>query len=262
MLKELNDHHETILTHSEKSTSNSTVRFYKCSSTGRILAEKKVSSTAIPQQVLIREAKALQHLHGTIAPAFVELKQQGEDLILVMEKIDGQLLSDWLAHSPEYPDQKSELAKQLISTIGQLHQMEIAHLDLAPNNILLSSKGQHGLILFDFSYCAFAEELPFIRPANSFAGHINYAAPEQLGLGGNVISKASDLYALGLILAEIFGFKDHIQQTYEAAIAFRNKALDLNPVPEEWRQLIGQLLTFDASDRAKRLKRSDYSIWL
>ncbi|WP_280139077.1 protein kinase [Pseudovibrio sp. POLY-S9] len=234
-----------------KNTSTSTVRFYKCPSTNRMLAEKTLVSPSAPQQLFFREAKALQRLSGTIAPKFVELKAEDGNIKLIMELVEGQTLADKMSKALLSSKESIQLCKQLVLTINHLHNAGIAHLDLAPNNIMLSNQGEHGLVTLDFAYCAFTDELPFIRPRSSFAGHLNYAAPEQLGLGTDQISEKTDLYALGLIIREMFGYRDHIKDTYEAAIAFRQSNPDLRKLPSDWRQMVTQLLKFVPDERVR-----------
>ncbi|EEA96496.1 putative protein kinase domain protein [Pseudovibrio sp. JE062] len=224
-----------------------------------MLAEKKLISKTAPQQLLMREAKALQQLAGSIAPTFVELKEEGGEISLIMEKIEGETLSHVLKEASLSSGEMARLCSCLIKTINQLYKNGVAHLDLAPNNILLSNQSAYGIVLLDFAYCAFAEELPFMRPRSSFAGHLNYAAPEQLGLGSNMISDKADLYALGLIIREIFGYQDHVKDNYDDAIEFRRCSLDLLKLPPDWRQMVTQLLKFAPDERVRILTHSDYS---
>ncbi len=242
-----------------KNTSTSTVRFYKCPSTNRMLAEKTLISPSAPQQLFFREAKALQRLSGTIAPKFVALKAEDGNIKLIMELVEGQTLAEKMSKALLSSKECVQLCKQLVLTINHLHNAGIAHLDLAPNNIMLSNQGEHGLVILDFAYCAFADELPFIRPRSSFTGHLNYAAPEQLGLGTDQITEKADLYALGLIIREMFGNRDHIKDTYEAAIAFRQSNPDLRKLPPDRRQMVTQLLKFVPEERVRILTHSDYS---
>ncbi|WP_256378182.1 protein kinase [Pseudovibrio sp. FO-BEG1] len=242
-----------------KRTSTSTVRFYKCPRSNRMLAEKKLISKTAPQQLLMREGKALQHLSGSIAPTFIELKEEEGELSLIMEKVEGETLSRVLNETTLSSDELANLCRSLIKTINQLHSSGIAHLDLAPNNIILSNQSAYGIVLLDFAYCAFAEELPFMRPRSSFAGHLNYAAPEQLGLGSNMISDKVDLYALGLIIREVFGYQDHVKDNYNDAIEFRRCSSDHSKLPPDWLQMVTQLLKFPPGERVRILTHSDYS---
>ncbi|MGH0003374.1 protein kinase domain-containing protein [Pseudovibrio ascidiaceicola] len=224
-----------------------------------MLAEKTLISPSAPQQLLFREAKALKRLSGAIAPNLVELKTEGGNIKLIMELVKGETLADRISKASLSLKECAQLCKQLVLTVNHLHNFGIAHLDLAPNNIMLSNQGVHGVVALDFGYCAFSDELPFMRPHSSFAGHLNYAAPEQLGLGTDQITEKTDLYALGLIIREMFGYRDHIMDTYEAAIAFRQSDPDLNKLPPDWRQMVTQLLRFVPEERVRILTHTDYS---
>ncbi len=225
-----------------------------------MLAEKILISSSAPQQLLFREGKALQHLSGTVAPNFVELKTENGSIKLTMELVEGQTLNEWLNKTSLSSEECVQLCKQLVLTVNHLHNLGVAHLDLAPTNIMKSNRGEYGLVLLDFAHCAFAEELPFIRPRSSFAGHLSYAAPEQLGLGTDKITVKTDLYALALIIREMFGYRDHITRTYEASIAFRRSEPDLSKLPPDWRQNVTRLLKFVPEERIRILTHSDYRI--
>ena len=166
-----------------------------------------------------------------------------------MEYVGDQALSDILMKSSENmfdPIQKSE---QLIKTVKLLHSHRIAHLDLAPDNILISPQKQYGLAVIDFSFCAFHEELPFLRPLHSFAGHLNYASPEQLGLGTQNISYGADLYSLGLIIRELFGAQDHKTRNIADARDSRSRSFSVKMVASHLGWVTEGLLNPDSSVR-------------
>ncbi|WP_017716414.1 serine/threonine-protein kinase [Kamptonema formosum] len=69
---------------------------------------------------------------------------------LVMEKIEGQNLEQWLAKEGPIPSQSLALnwLRQLIEILEQVHKSGFFHRDIKPSNIILKPDGQ--LVLIDF----------------------------------------------------------------------------------------------------------------
>lgn len=126
-------------------------------------------------------------------PNLVRYISRTEDGIL-MEYVDGETLSQRLSNHPDYFESKKNTEKflsQLLDAVGYLHAHQVLHLDIKPDNILLT-RINSDVKLIDFGCCY----------TDSFVdtqGHTNYfAAPEQLS--GGSIDERTDIYAIGKIL--------------------------------------------------------------
>lgn len=113
---------------------------------------------------------------------------------ILMEYVDGETLSQRLAKNPDYfrkPQNTNKLVRQLLDVLGYLHRHQVLHLDLKPDNILLTSINDD-VKLVDFGFCY----------SDTFAdtqGHTNdFAAPEQLN--GGKVDVRSDIYAFGKVI--------------------------------------------------------------
>ena len=113
---------------------------------------------------------------------------------ILMEYVDGETLSQRLAKNPDYFKQRKntdKLVRQLLSVLQYLHSHQVLHLDLKPDNILLTHINDD-VKLIDLGFCY----------TDTFAdtqGHTNaFAAPEQLV--GKKVDARSDIYAFGKIL--------------------------------------------------------------
>jgi serine/threonine-protein kinase len=116
---------------------------------------------------------------------------------LSMEYIDGEDLSALLRRIGHLPAPKAlELARQLCAGLGAAHEAGMVHRDLKPANIMLDGRGRARIT--DFGLSGLAEELRGEEPSGTPA----YMAPEQLR--GAPATMAADIYALGLVLFEIF----------------------------------------------------------
>jgi serine/threonine protein kinase len=94
---------------------------------------------------------------------------------------------------------------QILDGVEEAHSKNIWHRDLKPENILHDSTGE-SLLIGDFGIAHFGEEelytLVETGPRDRLA-NFQYAAPEQR-VRGRTVDHRADIYALGLILNEMF----------------------------------------------------------
>ncbi|HUO25077.1 MAG TPA: serine/threonine-protein kinase [Candidatus Aquilonibacter sp.] len=115
-----------------------------------------------------------------------------------MEYIDGEDLASLLRRIGRLPQDKAlDIARQLCAGLSAAHTKGVLHRDLKPANIMLDGRGQ--VVITDFGLAGVAEQFhgPEVR-----SGTPAYMAPEQLA--GKEVSTRSDIYALGLVLYEVF----------------------------------------------------------
>ena len=134
-----------------------------------------------------------------------------------MEFIDGEDLQALLTRVGRLTSQQGlDLAKQMAVGIHAAHQKGIIHRDLKPANIMVDSQGQ--VRITDFGLA----QLTVDAGAGQLAGTPAYMAPEQLR--GGEVSVQSDLYALGLILYEMFaGQAVHDVRSLSDAVRIRSR---------------------------------------
>ncbi len=127
-------------------------------------------------------------------------------LYLSMEYVDGEDLASLLKRIGRLPPDKAlDIARELCAGLAAAHDRGVVHRDLKPANVMLDGRGHARITDFGLA-------IPFEQGASErgFAGTPAYMSPEQL-TGGEVTLR-SDLFALGLILYEIFTGK----RAYEA----------------------------------------------
>ena len=151
------------------------------------------------QEALRKEFETGYRLEHPNLVRYLSLDKDG----ILMEYVDGETLSQRLAKNPDYFKQRKNTEKlicQLLSVLGYLHSHQVLHLDLKPDNILLTHINDD-VKLIDLGFCY----------TDTFAdtqGHTNaFAAPEQLSIlrslslsKGPSLTTKTDIYAFGKIL--------------------------------------------------------------
>ena len=116
---------------------------------------------------------------------------------LSMEYVDGEDLASLLRRIGRLPNDKAlEIARQLCAGLAAAHERGVLHRDLKPSNVMLDGRGRARIT--DFGLAAAAGD----AVDGEVAGTPAYMAPEQLA--GKPASVKSDLYALGLVLYELW----------------------------------------------------------
>jgi serine/threonine-protein kinase len=139
---------------------------------------------------------ARQVSHPNVCRIYDLTEADGEHF-LSMEYIDGEDLSSLLRRIGRLPADKAvQSARQICAGLAAAHDLGVLHRDLKPANVMLDGRGSAKIM--DFGLADFAEQIKH----DDIAGTPAYMAPEQLAGGRATIS--SDLYALGLVLFEMF----------------------------------------------------------
>ncbi|MBI3448909.1 MAG: protein kinase [Acidobacteria bacterium] len=117
---------------------------------------------------------------------------------LSMEYVDGEDLASLLRRIGHLPQDKAiEVSRQICAGLAAAHDRGVLHRDLKPANVMIDGRGKVRLTDFGLAGLAGGFKEGEIR-----AGTPAYMAPEQLE--GREVSAKSDIYALGLVLYEMF----------------------------------------------------------
>jgi serine/threonine protein kinase len=141
----------------------------------------------------LREARLMARLDHPNLLRIYDAGTSGDALYLVLEHMDGGTLE--VVHGAS-EERLIDLARQLLSGLGALHDARIVHRDIKPSNVLLRARdGRAKLADLGISIDQTAGESRL-----GMAGTLPFMAPELLRQPPEY-GVRSDLYALGLTLA-------------------------------------------------------------
>src|SRR6202522_417416 len=128
----------------------------------------------------------------------------GNFLFLTMRLVPGETLAARLRGTASISTAEGlAILKQMAAGLAAIHAAGIIHRDIKPNNIMLDGTGSRvRLCLTDFGLARSYEAEPSLSGKSLVAGTPDYMAPELYQ--GRPPSQASDLFALGVVLHEIF----------------------------------------------------------
>lgn len=142
-----------------------------------------------------------QNIVQTISFEFVE--ELG--LCVIQEYIDGLTWDDFFAKNNHSKKETYRLLSELCDALSYIHNKQIVHRDIKPNNIIITRDGNH-VKLIDFGL-ADKDEYDILKEP---AGTAIYASPEQQKR--NKIDNRSDIFALGKILEDITCYSPKIKR--------------------------------------------------
>ena len=144
-----------------------------------------------------RVAASLAHAHLVNV---YDYGSHGTRPYLVMEYVGGGTLADRLRGTVHRTWDAVALSHQLLDALAHVHASGIVHRDIKPANVLFGLDGR--VRLTDFGIAQLAEATRLTATGN-IIGTEQYLAPEVRH--GRPADARSDLYSLGVVLAECLG---------------------------------------------------------
>ena len=213
-----------------------------------------------PVLLFQQEAEVLKRLNHPGIPNAEEyfkfFPQNSQEPVhcLVMDKIDGENLHEWLKKRDNRPISEKQAVfwlTQLANILHEVHQQQFFHRDIKPSNIMLTADGQ--LVLIDFGI---AREITQTYEKKQAAGQITkfvsdgYAPLEQIT--GHAVPQ-SDFFALGRTFVHLVTGKsppdlmdDPYGDLYTASLNWRVEANHISPLLADF---IDHLIMRSVKDR-------------
>lgn len=184
-------------------TSGSTAVTYKRRVNGKLYFMKclrpELQGDGRYRDAFFKEFEAGKTVDSPYIVKYVDIIEDNDGLYILTEYINGCTLCKKLEKEPDYFSQGENLKRfiqQLCKALEALHSKNIVHLDISPNNILISQTS-NDVKLIDLGFC--------ISDYNdSTAGSTEgFTAPEATLGNKKEIDARSDIYALGCLLKYI-----------------------------------------------------------
>jgi predicted ATPase/tRNA A-37 threonylcarbamoyl transferase component Bud32 len=177
---------------------------YELEGTPVIIKTLKAEYPTLEEIARIRHEYQILHslnIPGIIKP--IELKPYEHGFILILEDFGGQPLKQYITSQQTNLINFLQIASQLAHILGELHQNQIIHKDIKPQNILIKPETRE-IKLIDFSIATRLEKENFnITNPNYIEGSLAYMSPEQTGRMNRSIDYRTDFYSLGITFYEM-----------------------------------------------------------
>jgi serine/threonine-protein kinase len=188
-----------------------------------------------------REAKTVANLRHPNIVQIHDFDVEGDLPFMVMEYIEGKTLKARLSElSPEQErlplDETLRIFRQIASALHYAHRKGLYHRDVKPANILIDTE-EH-VYLADFGIARIVSDTAFTA-SGAFLGTPSYIAPEQAM--GESITRACDIYSLGVVLYELVTGKVPFDADTPLAVIQQHISAPL-PMPSSLRSDIPEAL--------------------
>jgi len=161
-----------------------------------------------------REARTLASLNHPNIAHIHGLEELGAGHALVMEMVEGEDLSTWIAGGPMPLADALPIARQVADALETAHEQGIVHRDLKPANIKVRTDGAVKVLDFglakaiDPAVPSSADAMnsptmmsPVMTQPGVVLGTAAYMAPEQAR--GRAVDRRADIWAFGAVLFEM-----------------------------------------------------------
>ncbi|HKD72818.1 MAG TPA: serine/threonine-protein kinase, partial [Candidatus Acidoferrum sp.] len=204
----------------------------------------------------LREIRLLATLNHPNIAALRTALTHGNQLVMIMEFVEGETLANRLARAPLSTAEAVNYAGQILSALSYAHKQNIIHRDIKPANMMLTSEGV--VKLMDFGIARSSTD-GSLTSSGTTLGSLNYMPPEQVR--GEAADARSDIYSFGVSLYEMLTGRlpfrgdsqyslmtAHLNQEPQAPIELRSD------LPAELNEII---LMSIAKDPANRFQSAD-----
>jgi len=222
----------------------------------KVLAPHIASNPELVRR-FVDEARAVNKIgHPNIIDIFSFGWLPDQRHYFAMEFLDGLSLADRLKRGPFQPDEARRLLRQICQALEAAHRQGIVHRDLKPDNIWIVQP-QHGdsyAKLLDFGIAKLMGDADEGHRTQTgiVMGTPAYMSPEQCR--GVNVEKGTDIYALGMILYEMFAGRLPFQGSFAELITHHLITVPElpsrhQPVPRALEQLIMRCIEKDPAQR-------------
>ena len=174
----------------------------KCHKLNRLVAIKVLKSEFTSDATFVSKFKMeAQAAAGLSHPNIVniyDVVDEGDIHFIVMELVEGITLKSYITKKGHLEVKEAiGIAIQVASGIEAAHEQHIIHLDIKPQNMLISMDGKVKVADFGIARAVSSQTMN----AATVVGSVHYISPEQAR--GGYSDERSDLYSLGITMFEM-----------------------------------------------------------
>ena len=156
---------------------------------------------------LLKEARAASALRSPAVATTFDIGEEGPDLFIVMELVDGEPLSDRISRGPVSVPVVLHMASQIADALDEAQTLGIVHRDIKSANLIMTPRGR--VKILDFGLAKMTGDGPgpgadqptmAATQLGMVVGTVAYMSPEQAM--GKAVDHRSDLFSLGVVLYE------------------------------------------------------------
>jgi serine/threonine protein kinase len=207
------------------------------------------------KQRFIHEAKAASSLDHSNICTIHEIDETktapgepGEgQMFIVMACYEGESLQEKINNQKLKTRDALDFAIQIARGIARAHEANIVHRDLKPANIMITDRNEIKIV--DFGLAKLSSQTKLTKDGSTM-GTVSYMSPEQTR--GEAVDYRTDIWALGIILYEMYTGESPFKGDYDQAIIY--SILNEDPVlpediPSELEQILKKSLAKDPAMR-------------
>lgn len=186
-------------------------------------------------QRIIREAQAASKLSNPRIASVYDVLEHQDEVLLVMEYVDGTSLRDLLldSESDRLPlDRFFDIANQCAQALDSAHTAGLVHQDIKPDNIMVTESGQIKILDFGLAMKVSSEDDLRTLSTETFheresGGTPSYMAPE--AILGRTLDRRADIYSLGVTFYELLARERPF--TKDSDVSLVDQVLHHDPIP-------------------------------
>lgn len=202
------------------------------------------------RQLIHNEGLALQQINSPYIPKCLRIETQSETPFLVLDFVKGVPLDEYVKGNKLTVTAAMKFIRQLAIGVSAVHNAGFLHLDIKPNNVIVTPAGN--IKLLDFGLVATTQS----TPDNVSSGSPSYMAPEVANKASDSVCASTDVYGVGGVLYFLLtGQPPHLGETKDEVMSaarlgeVRSVHENTNSIPESVAQLCEKALAQKPENR-------------